>query len=119
MIHSWSERMLSGWCVSHRLPWAVRYSEQIGAEILYQACIIYPHLQVIGGIYLAAFESGSFGSPAALPRQLSRLCAPNPATADNEACSSVSACHSRHWLVVVLAGLRHLLRKLGKHIALD
>lgn len=46
--------------------------------------------QVIGGIYLAAFESGSFGSPAALPRQLSRVCVPNPAAVDNEACQSVS-----------------------------
>lgn len=53
--------------------------------------LLHPPPQVIGGIYLAAFESGSFGSPATLPRQFSRVCLPNPDAAENEACKSVSA----------------------------
>ncbi|PRW20375.1 40S ribosomal S7 isoform A [Chlorella sorokiniana] len=69
------DHCIPGYTSRNRLPRAVVYNEQ----------------RVIGGIYLAAFESGSFGSPAALPRQLSRVCVPNPAAADNEACTSLKS----------------------------
>lgn len=45
--------------------------------------------QVLAGLFLSNYASGSFGSPGRLPTRFTRVCVPNPDAADVDACKAV------------------------------
>lgn len=56
--------------------------------------------QVVAGVFVAAYDAGSFGAPGSAPQQFSRVCVPDPARAGAEECKQVG-----RWMLPVRQAL--------------